>query len=101
MPKPALPGWGFEKFTKRGIDWAIVGVAVQGRSVGLVNMGPAPLRAGATEEALAGGAGPRDAAAPAADGTSPPRDNNASPGFREHLARVLVRRALEEATVRA
>ena len=39
VPRPAEPGWGFQKFTKRGIDWAIVGVAVQGRSVGLVNMG--------------------------------------------------------------
>ena len=30
VPQPAVPGWGFQKFTKRGIDWAIVGVAVQG-----------------------------------------------------------------------
>ena len=101
VPKPSVPGWGFQKFTKRGIDWAIVGVAVQGHMVGLVNMGPAPLRAGATERALAEGAGPRDAAALAAEGTSPPGDNNASAGYREHLARVLVRRALEEATARA
>ena len=57
VPKPAAPGWGFQKFTKRGIDWAIVGVAVQGGSVGLVNMGPAPLRAAATERALARGSG--------------------------------------------
>ncbi len=98
VPKPAEPGWGFQKFTRRGIDWAIVGVAVQGRSVGLVNMGPAPLRAGATERALAGGAAPAEAAALAAEGTSPPADNNASPGYRQHLARVLVRRALEQAT---
>jgi len=53
VPKPATPGWAFQKFTKRGIDWAIVGVAVQGHSVGLVNMGPAPLRAAATEQAPA------------------------------------------------
>ena len=98
VPKPAEPGWGFQKFTGRGIDWAIVGVAVQGRSVGLVNMGPAPLRAGATEHALAGGAAPAEAAALAAEGTSPPADNNASPGYRQHLVRVLVRRALEQAT---
>jgi aerobic carbon-monoxide dehydrogenase medium subunit len=98
VPKPATGGWGFQKFTKRGIDWAIVGVAVQGHSVGLVNMGPAPLRAAATEHALAGGAGPRDAAALAAEGTSPPGDNNASTSYRAHLARVLVRRALEQAS---
>ena len=48
VPKPARPGWAFQKFTKRGIDWAIVGVAVQGHSVGLVNMGSAPLRAART-----------------------------------------------------
>ncbi len=82
---------------KRGIDWAIVGVAVQGRSVGLVNMGSAPLRAAATEWALAGGAAPGDAAALAAEGTAPPADNNASSGYRQHLARVLVRRALAQA----
>ena len=101
VPKPAAPGWGFQKFTKRGIDWAIVGVAVQGGSVGLVNMGPAPLRAAATERALAEGAGARDAAALAAEGTSAPADNNASTGYREHLARVLVRRALEQASSHA
>ncbi|HYZ51918.1 MAG TPA: xanthine dehydrogenase family protein subunit M [Streptosporangiaceae bacterium] len=97
VPKPASPGWSFQKFTKRAIDWAIVGVAVQGSSIALVNMGPAPLRAGATERALAGGASPREAAALAAEGTSPPADNNATAAYREHLARVLVRRALEEA----
>jgi hypothetical protein len=53
--------------------------------------GPAPRRGhrGGSRR----GSGPRDAAALAADGTSPPGDNNASPGYREHLARVLVRRA--------
>jgi len=36
------PGVAFaQKFTKRAIDWAIVGVAVQGGNVALVNMGPA------------------------------------------------------------
>ncbi|MGO9781602.1 MAG: hypothetical protein ACLPKE_01170 [Streptosporangiaceae bacterium] len=100
MPKPATPGWSFQKFTKRGIDWAIVGVAVQGRSVALVNMGPAPLRAAATEQALAEGASPAGAAVRAGDGTSPPADNNASAAYRQHPARVLVRRALEEAARR-
>jgi carbon-monoxide dehydrogenase medium subunit len=103
IPKPVAGqrGWGYEKFTKRGIDWAIVGCAVQGSAVGLVNMGPVPLRATATEQALASGAPAAEAAALAADGTSPPADNNASPAYREHLARVLVRRALEQAAARA
>ena len=101
IPKPPNRGWAFQKFTKRAIDWAIVGVAVQGGNVALVNMGQTPVRASGVEQALAGGAGPRDAAAHAAEQTSPPADINADSGYREHLARVLVGRALEEAATRA
>jgi aerobic carbon-monoxide dehydrogenase medium subunit len=101
IPKPAERGWSFQKFTKRAIDWAIVGVAVQGGRVALVNMGQTPVRASAVEQALAEGAGPRDAAAHAAEGTSPPTDINADSRYREHLARVLVARALEESRSRA
>jgi carbon-monoxide dehydrogenase medium subunit len=98
VPKPATPGaWSFQKFTKRAIDWAIVGVAVQGDKVALVNMGLTPLRASAVESALASGASVADAAALAAEGTNPGSDIHASAEFRSHLARVLVRRALEEA----
>lgn len=98
--KPAASGWAFEKFTKRAIDWAIVGVAVQGGRVALVNMGQTPVRAAAVESALSAGAGPKDAAAHAAAGTSASDDLNASRGYREHLARVLVRRALVTASER-
>jgi carbon-monoxide dehydrogenase medium subunit len=102
IPKPQAPArWAFQKFTKRAIDWAIVGVAVQGGSVALVNMGQTPVRATAVEQALAAGATPRDAAAHAADQTSAPEDLNADRGYREHLARVLVARALEESASRA
>jgi len=97
VPKPAARGWGFQKFTQRAIDWAIVGVAVQGGSVALVNMGSVPLRATAVEQALASGATPADAAAHAAEGTSAPADIRASTAYREHLARVLTRRALTQA----
>jgi carbon-monoxide dehydrogenase medium subunit len=97
VAKPSASGWAFQKFNKRAIDWAIVGVAVQGRRVSLVNMGQTPIRAAAVEAALASGASARDAAAHAADGTSPSADLNASTAYREHLARVLVRRALEDA----
>ncbi len=100
FPKPAQPGWSFQKFTKRAIDWAIVGVAVQGNRVALVNMGLTPLRATGVEQALAGGATPREAAGHAAEGTHPAADINASGAYREHLARVLVGRALEEAASR-
>ena len=102
VPKPAAPNaWSFQKFTKRAIDWAIVGVAVQGHSIALINMGSTPLRASAAEAALASGASAADAAALAADGTSAGSDIHATKAYREHLARVLVRRALEEASSRS
>jgi carbon-monoxide dehydrogenase medium subunit len=68
--------------------------------VALVNMGPVPLRASAVERALAEGAPIPAAAAQAAEGTEPFADLHAGPAYREHLARVLVRRALEEARSR-
>ncbi len=100
VPKVGGAGWSFQKFNRRAQDWAIVGVAAVRNGttgVALVNMGSTPLRATAVEEALAGGASAADAAARAAEGLDPPADLNASPEFRAHLARVLVRRALEEA----
>jgi aerobic carbon-monoxide dehydrogenase medium subunit len=101
VPKPAAGGWSFQKFTQRAIDWAIVGVAVQGNRVALVNMGGTPLRAAAVEAALAAGSSPADAAAHAAEGTSAASDIRATRDYREHLARVLVNRALAEAGSRA
>jgi carbon-monoxide dehydrogenase medium subunit len=65
--------------------------------IGLVNLGSTPLRASGVEQALDGGATDADAAAQAGDGIDPPSDLNATPEFRRHLARVLVRRALEQA----
>ena len=107
VPKPASPAaWSFQKFNKRAIDFAMVGVAVQGAgsentAVALINMGSTPLRATAVESALAAGASIADAAALAAEGTNAGSDIHASKAYREHLARVLVRRALEEASARA
>ncbi|MCZ7526137.1 MAG: xanthine dehydrogenase family protein subunit M [Acidimicrobiia bacterium] len=99
---PKIPGAGFsyQKFNRRAQDWAMVGaVAVRNGAtrVALVNMGTTPLRARGVEEALAGGASPAEAAERAAEGTEPSTDVNASAEYREHLARVLVRRALEAA----
>jgi carbon-monoxide dehydrogenase medium subunit len=103
VPKLGSRGWSYAKLTRRAQDWATVAVAVvagngSGTSIALTNMGATPLRATAAEEALAGGASIADAAALAAEGTEPPLDHAASPEFRGHLARVLTRRALEEAT---
>lgn len=101
IPKPVAPGWSFQKFTKRAIDWAIVGVALQGQQVALVNMASTPMRAAGVERALADGTSPAQAAAHAAEGTNPVSDINASAAYREHLARVLVGRALTEAASRS
>jgi carbon-monoxide dehydrogenase medium subunit len=65
--------------------------------VALVNMAPTPLRARAVEDALAAGASAADAAHHASEGTDAPADLNGDTGYREHLARVLTRRALEAA----
>jgi len=103
---PKLPGvgWSFQKFNRRAQDWAIVGVAaVHGdghTGIGLINMASTPLRAAASEAALASGASPDDAAQQADEGTDPSADLNASEEYRRHLARVLVRRALAECATR-
>ncbi|HTW20250.1 MAG TPA: xanthine dehydrogenase family protein subunit M [Mycobacteriales bacterium] len=85
----------YEKFVRRANDWAIVGIATTGGRVALANMGSRPLRATATEAALAGGASPAQAAAVAHEGTEPVTDMHADQDYRRHLARVLTRRALE------
>jgi carbon-monoxide dehydrogenase medium subunit len=97
---PAAPGrrWGYQKFTRRANDWAIVGVAAADGRIALANMGPVPVRARAVEAALARGASPAEAAEAAAEGTSPGQDIHADRAYREHLARVLTRRALEGQT---
>ena len=107
---PKLGGWGFryEKFHRVAQSWAIVGVATAVRRengsiaearVALTNMGATPIRASGVEEALAGAAldGIGAAAERAAEGTSAPSDLNGKADYREHLARVLTRRAVTTA----
>ena len=109
---PAYDGWGYsyQKFNRRSEDWAMVAVSVlikqtgdvcEDVRVGLTNMASVPLRAGAVEEALRGQPLNKESIARAADqaaeGTDPPADLNASADYKRHLARVLTRRALEEA----
>jgi aerobic carbon-monoxide dehydrogenase medium subunit len=104
-------GWSYVKFNRRAQDWATVGVAaitrredgkVEDAAIGLTNMGATPLRARAVEQALAGASVDDVATAVevADEGTSPPSDPNGSAEYRRHLARVLTRRALEEALSR-
>jgi carbon-monoxide dehydrogenase medium subunit len=102
VPKMNGAGWSFQKFNRRAQDWAIVGVAAWRRGnesgVGLVNMGSTPILATSVAAAIAKGASVADAAAVAAAEAEPQGDLNASPEYREHLAKVLVRRALEESS---
>jgi len=97
----------YEKFNRTAQSWAIVGAAAAIRRengsiaearIGLTNMGSVPVRAGTVEAALAGAPAEAgavaEAAAHAADGTSAPSDLSGQADYREHLARVLTRRAV-------
>jgi carbon-monoxide dehydrogenase medium subunit len=98
IPRTGPNGYHYEKFVRRANDWAIVAVATVAGRVALGNMGPTPLRASATEAALADGASIADAAALADEGTSPGADMHAQPDYRRHLARLLTARALTPPT---
>jgi carbon-monoxide dehydrogenase medium subunit len=99
-------GWSYVKMARRAQDWATVGVAavversngsISKAAIALTNMGATPVRARAAEEAIAGGASIDDAAALISEGRNPPSDQAASAEVRKHLARVLGKRALNEA----
>ena len=110
VPKlSAAAGWGFhyEKFNRTAQSWAMVGVAAAVRRengsiaearVALTNMGATPLRASSVEDALRGVSATVEsvgtAAANAADGTHATSELHAQADYREHLARVLSRRAV-------
>lgn len=102
VPKMGGASWSFQKFNRRAQDWAIVGVAAWRRNgdsgVALVNMGSTPILATSVSAALASGASIDDAAAQAAAEADPQADLNASVDYRTHLAKVLVKRALTEAS---
>ena len=98
VPKMNGAGWSFQKFNRRAQDWAIVGVAAWRNGtesgVGLVNMDSVPVLATSVSAAIASGASIEDAAAEAAAQADPTGDLNASVEYRQHLARVLTKRAL-------
>ena len=113
---PSRTGAACVEVAQRAGDYALCGALVQitlapdGREaddvrVALLGVGQRPERASAVEDALRGKeptAGLlREAAALAADQLTPLDDRQASPQFRKHLARVLVRRGLEQALARA
>ncbi len=111
VPKLNGAGWSYKKFNRRAQDWAVVGAAavversngsIGSARIGLTNMGSTPLRATAAESALAGAdpSSVAEATGSADEGTSPSSDIAASAEYRRHLARVLSRRAVEEALSR-
>ena len=109
---PALDGWGYghQKFNRRSEDWAMVGICAVVKAsdgvcedvrIGLTHMGSVPLRATGAEDALRGqelsAQNIAKAAEQAAEGTNPPTDLNASAEYKQHLTRVLTRRAIQSA----
>jgi carbon-monoxide dehydrogenase medium subunit len=103
----ASTGWSYVKMARRAQDWATVAVAavversnggISRAAIALTNMGATPVRARAAEQAIADGVGIDGAAKLASEGRNPPSDQAASAAFRSHLATVLARRALEEAS---
>jgi aerobic carbon-monoxide dehydrogenase medium subunit len=109
-------GWSshYEKFNRVAQAWSIVGVAALVRRdngsiaearIGLTNMAAVPLRAAAAEAALAGTDVDADAvgaaAEHAADGTNPPSDLSGQADYRQHLAKVLTKRAVLAAASRS
>jgi carbon-monoxide dehydrogenase medium subunit len=108
VPKLNGAGWSYKKFNRRAQDWAVVGAAavversngtIGSARIGLTNMGSTPVRATAAESALSGAdpSAVAEATSSADEGTSPSSDIAASAEYRRHLARVLSRRAVEEA----
>lgn len=100
-------GWSYVKMSRRAQDWATVGVAavversngsVSKAAIALTNMSATPVRSRAAEEAIASGTSIDEAAELIGESANPPSDQFASAEFRRHLARVLGRRALNEAS---
>jgi carbon-monoxide dehydrogenase medium subunit len=106
VPRTAGAGWSYVKFHPRAQDWAIVGVAalverangdLGSARVGLTNMGPVPMRASAFEQALSSGTSLGEAAPAVIEGTNPVSDPFATAEYRTELAKILARRAVEDA----
>ena len=114
-PQPKS-GWAFLEVARRQGDYAMMGVAAvltldadgvcqQARLVYL-NAGDGPVAARQAAEMLVGEAQSEElceaaAAKAAAEEIDPPGNVHASPEYQRHLARVLTRRALQQAFQRA
>jgi carbon-monoxide dehydrogenase medium subunit len=111
---PAGHGWAFEEFARRHGDFAIVSAAAllqadaAGRitraAVTLGGMGAVPVRACALEAALTGRTPDAEFLREACEScraTEALDDTHATASYRQHLATVMSRRALEKAYARA
>lgn len=108
-------GWGFEEFSRRHGDFAVVGVAalleagdgdrIADARLVFSGVGATPARAQEAEAVLRGeSASPevfREALAAAAGSLDPPGDLHGSAAYRRHLATVLGEQALSSAWERA
>jgi len=116
IPEPgARTGGAYFKLERKVGDYAIAGAAVQltldnnGKveqaGIGLTNLGMAPIRAAAAEEALVGNTPDDDAIAAAAQAaagaTEPIADRRGSVEYKTNMARVLTGRAIRKALERA
>ena len=104
----AAPGTGVsvQEMARRHGDFAMVAAAASVAPGGearivLINVSDRPVRAHEAEAAMKAGAAIDEAAAIAARDLEPTADLHASAAYRRSVARVLVRRALTEATDRA
>lgn len=108
---PAGATFGFAEFARRLGDFAIAGAAVQmsikegaceHARLTIIGMGDGPFRAEAAEAILVGSKLDAAAISAAAEAVrsavSPSKDVHASASYRRHLAGVMTRRALEQAS---
>jgi carbon-monoxide dehydrogenase medium subunit len=109
-PQPGS-GWGFSELSRRPGDFALALVAatlqvgadgtIAHARIALGAVADRAMRCPEAEAALLGQPGGRAtfeaAAAIASEGLEPPSDVHASSGYRRHLAKVLVERALTQA----
>jgi len=116
IPAPGeRTGGAYFKLERKVGDYAIAGAAVQltlaadgtveQAGIGLTNLGMAPIRAAAAEEALVGKTPDDDAiaaaAAAAAEAAEPIADRRGSVEYKKNMARVLTGRAIRKALARA
>jgi carbon-monoxide dehydrogenase medium subunit len=115
-PMPPRSGWSFQEIARRHGDYALVGVAAlvtlddrhqcqQARLV-FLSVGEGPVEAQQAAAMLRGQVPTPEVIRAAAETAAtadidPGSDIHASADFRRHLARVLARRALEQAVERA